>query len=143
MEEPGSESDLLEEGLVHEQTGLLDSFLDETRIPLYFLKRRGVFDMGPSNLKQKLNTRPQTTEDHLTVDTANTLPNVATIDAGSKKRSRGPTTGKGLRKYFDSFGKIKINVYPSIGRPVNAVTPQIRSGILHAGSRQNYQVILV
>ncbi|KAL6582791.1 hypothetical protein OROMI_004869 [Orobanche minor] len=45
---------------------------------------------------------------------------VAIIDAGSKKRSQGPTTGKGLRKYFDSFGKIKINVDPSIGRPVNA-----------------------
>ncbi|KAL6563057.1 hypothetical protein OROHE_005644 [Orobanche hederae] len=150
--------------------------------------REEVFDMGPSNLKQKrtfvtrsalkdlfdkeralggqhettkklrgvastlpsrVNTRPQTTEDHLTVDTANILPSltteqafepghesspvrstetvqhastedVATIDVGSKKRSRGPTTGKGLRKYFDSFGKIKINVDPSIGRPVNA-----------------------
>ncbi|KAL6527975.1 hypothetical protein OROHE_014925 [Orobanche hederae] len=101
-----------------------------------------------STLPSRVN-RPQTTKDHLTVDTANILPSltteqafepehesspvrstetvqhassedVATIDAGSKKRSRGPTTGKGLRKYFDSFGKIKINVDPSIGRPVNA-----------------------
>ncbi|KAL6506118.1 hypothetical protein OROHE_022647 [Orobanche hederae] len=199
----GSESDLLEEGLVHEQTELLDSFLDETRIPLYFLKRRVarfrgnfVFDMGPSNLKQKRTfvtrsalkdifdkeralggqhettkklggiasplpsrvNRPQTTEDHLTVDTANILPSLTTEQAfepgyesspvrsrrpfnmhqlkmlqqyaGSKKRSRGPTTGKGLRKYFDSFGKIKINVDPSIGRPVNA-------------GQSAYQVILV
>ncbi|KAL6571264.1 hypothetical protein OROHE_002907 [Orobanche hederae] len=102
-----------------------------------------------STLPSRLNTRPQTTEDHLTADTANILPSltteqafepghesspvrstetvqhastedVATIDARSKKRSRGPTTGKGLRKYFDSFGKIKIIVDPSIGRPVNA-----------------------
>ncbi|KAL6579231.1 hypothetical protein OROMI_009447 [Orobanche minor] len=108
-------------------------------------KLRGV----ASTLPFRVNTRPQTTEDHLTVDTANILPSltteqafepghesspvrstetvqhastedVATIDAESKKRNRGPTTGKGLRKYFDSFGKIKINMDPSIGRPVNA-----------------------
>ncbi|KAL6585982.1 hypothetical protein OROMI_002626 [Orobanche minor] len=107
-------------------------------------KLRGV----ASTLPSRVNTRPKTTEDHLTVDTANILPSltteqdfepghesspvrsmetiqhastedVATIDDGSKKRSRGLTTGNELWKYFDSFVKIKINVDPTIERPVN------------------------
>ncbi|KAL8546812.1 hypothetical protein ACS0TY_006505 [Phlomoides rotata] len=33
--------------------------------------------------------------------------------------SLGPTTGNGIRNYFDSFKKMKINVDPSIERPIN------------------------
>ncbi|KAL6522294.1 hypothetical protein OROHE_016847 [Orobanche hederae] len=108
-------------------------------------KLRGV----ASTLPSRVNTELQTTEDHLTVESANTLPSltneqafepghesspiqstetiqhastedVATTSVGSEKRSRGLTTGKGLQKYFDSFGKIKINMDQSTGRPVNA-----------------------
>ncbi|KAL8508372.1 hypothetical protein ACS0TY_018834 [Phlomoides rotata] len=105
---------------------------------------------GDANtLSSGAKTRSQTTQNDLTIESVDTLPNLATgqasepehetspipptetdqhassedaaatTAASSKKRSRGPTSGKGIRKYFDSFGKMKINVDPTIGRPVN------------------------
>lgn len=42
------------------------------------------------------------------------------VASGSKKRTRGQTVGKGLLKYFESNNaKMKINVDPSVGRPLN------------------------